>query len=122
MHPRWLRCSSLKYCPIFSVVAPCHRGASPASVRRRDLHHGLLGYQNTRARFPYVARADGNDEEDAYHITDASSQLRMTSASPIRLAAAGGSNESPIRGEVLPYPFNQLPIDCPRFLLLRLFL
>src|SRR5436309_6118367 len=43
MHPRWLRCSSLKYCPIFSVVAPCHRGASPASVRRRDFHHGLLG-------------------------------------------------------------------------------
>src|SRR5215210_2889690 len=42
MHPRWLRCSSLKYCPIFSVVAPCHRGASPPSVRRRDLHHGLL--------------------------------------------------------------------------------
>src|SRR6267143_2180296 len=41
MHPRWLRCSSLKYCPIFSVVAPCHRGASPASVRRRDFHHGL---------------------------------------------------------------------------------
>src|SRR5713101_4078675 len=40
---RWLRCSSLKYCPIFSVVAPCHRGASPASVRRRDFHHGLLG-------------------------------------------------------------------------------
>src|SRR5712691_9325600 len=38
----WLRCSSLKYCPIFSVVAPCHRGASPASVRRRDFHHGLL--------------------------------------------------------------------------------
>src|SRR5437867_12062036 len=24
-----------------SVVAPCHRGASPASVRRRDFHHGL---------------------------------------------------------------------------------
>src|SRR5437899_1660578 len=43
MHPRWLRCSSLKYCPIFSVVAPGHRGASPASVRRRDFHHGLLG-------------------------------------------------------------------------------
>src|SRR6266481_767949 len=42
MHPHWLRCSSLKYCPIFSVVAPCHRGASPASVRRRDFHHGLL--------------------------------------------------------------------------------
>ena len=79
--PGWLRCSSLKYCPIlpphranyarwgprFSVVrlrsrdtlaaanfgetspkpwrrrvAPCHRGASPASVRRRDFHHGLL--------------------------------------------------------------------------------
>jgi len=53
--PGWLRCSSLKYCPIlpphranyarwgprFSVVAPCHRGASPASVRRRDFHHGL---------------------------------------------------------------------------------
>src|SRR5206468_12503443 len=23
-------------------VAPCRRGASPASVRRRDFHHGLL--------------------------------------------------------------------------------
>src|SRR5215210_2034557 len=42
MHPRWRRCSSLKYCPIFSVVAPCHRGASPPSVRRRTFHHGLL--------------------------------------------------------------------------------
>jgi hypothetical protein len=42
MHPRWLRCSFLKYCPIFSVVTPCHRGASPPSVRRRDFHHGLL--------------------------------------------------------------------------------
>src|SRR5207244_3026708 len=28
--------------PIFSVVAPCQRGASPASVRRRDFHHELL--------------------------------------------------------------------------------
>src|SRR5213593_2086789 len=49
MHPRWLRCSSLKYCPIFSVVAPCHRGASPASVRRRDFHHGLLGARLSNA-------------------------------------------------------------------------
>jgi D-glycero-beta-D-manno-heptose 1-phosphate adenylyltransferase len=32
MHPRRLRCSSLKYAPIFSVVAPCQRGASPPSV------------------------------------------------------------------------------------------
>ena len=47
MHPRWPRCSSLKYCPIFSVVAPCHRGASPASVRRRDFHHGLPGVKLT---------------------------------------------------------------------------
>src|SRR5262249_38923545 len=42
MHPRWRRCSSLKYCPIFSVVAPCQRGASPSSVRRWELHHGPL--------------------------------------------------------------------------------
>jgi hypothetical protein len=42
MHPRWLRYSFFKYGPIFSVVAPCHRGASPVSVRRRDFHHGLL--------------------------------------------------------------------------------
>src|SRR5438552_3593530 len=28
--------------PLFSVVAPCHRGASPASVRRRT--YGLLRY------------------------------------------------------------------------------
>jgi hypothetical protein len=34
MHPRWLRGSSLAYGPIFSVVAPCHRGASPVSVSR----------------------------------------------------------------------------------------
>src|SRR5215203_848947 len=38
-----LAASSGKYCPIFSVVAPCHRGASPPSVRRRDLRRGLLG-------------------------------------------------------------------------------
>jgi hypothetical protein len=42
MHPRSLRCSSIKYCSIFSVVAPCDRGASPVSVLRRDFHHGLL--------------------------------------------------------------------------------
>ena len=29
MHPAWRRCSSLKYCPICSVVAPCQPGASP---------------------------------------------------------------------------------------------
>jgi hypothetical protein len=27
-----------------------------------------VSYHNTRARFPRVAREDGNDEEDAYHI------------------------------------------------------
>ena len=43
MHPRGRRYSSIEYCPIFSVVAPCPRGASPPSVLRRDLHHGLLG-------------------------------------------------------------------------------
>jgi len=43
MHPRSRRCSSIKYCPIFSVVAPGDRGASPVSVLRRDFHHGLLG-------------------------------------------------------------------------------
>ena len=32
MHPRGRRCSSFKYGPIFSVVAPCPRGASPVSV------------------------------------------------------------------------------------------
>src|SRR5688572_28047424 len=32
MHPRGLRCSFFKYDPIFSVVAPCPRGASPPSV------------------------------------------------------------------------------------------
>jgi hypothetical protein len=34
LHPAWLRCSFLKYSPVFSVVAPCHPGASPLSVRR----------------------------------------------------------------------------------------
>ncbi len=37
---RWLRCSSLKYSPIFSVVAPCHQGASPVSVRRHAFTTG----------------------------------------------------------------------------------
>jgi hypothetical protein len=32
MHPRGRRCSSLKYGPIFSLVAPCPRGASRLSV------------------------------------------------------------------------------------------
>jgi len=32
MHPHWRRCSSLKYGPIFSVVAPSHRSTSPLSV------------------------------------------------------------------------------------------
>ena len=36
MHPASLRCSSLKYGPVFSVVAPCEAGASPVSVRRRN--------------------------------------------------------------------------------------
>ena len=34
MHPRGRRCSSIKYGAIFSVVAPCPRGASPVSVQR----------------------------------------------------------------------------------------
>ena len=42
MHPRSRRCSFIEYCPIFSVVAPCEPGASPVSVPRRELHHGLL--------------------------------------------------------------------------------
>jgi hypothetical protein len=37
MHPTWLRCSFLKYGPVFSVVAPCQLGASPSSVLRRGL-------------------------------------------------------------------------------------
>ncbi len=35
MHPVWRRCSSLKYGPIFSLVAPGQPGASPPSVLRR---------------------------------------------------------------------------------------
>jgi hypothetical protein len=40
MHPRWLRCSALKYDPVFSVVAPCPRGASPVSVQRQTFTTG----------------------------------------------------------------------------------
>ena len=32
MHPHWRRCFSFTYGWIFSVVAPCHWGASPVSV------------------------------------------------------------------------------------------
>ena len=42
LHPTSRRCSSLKYDPIFSVVAPGDLGASPVSVLRRHFHHGLL--------------------------------------------------------------------------------
>ena len=35
MHPPELRCPSFKYGPIFPVVAPCSRGASPPSVHER---------------------------------------------------------------------------------------
>ena len=35
LHPAWLRYSSLKYCPVFSVVASGQPGASPPSVRHR---------------------------------------------------------------------------------------
>src|SRR5258706_2106712 len=40
---------------------------------------------------------------------------------PLRTVAAG-SNKSPIGGEVLPYPFNQLRIDRPRVWLRQRFL
>ena len=49
LHPTSRRCSSLKYDPIFSVVAPGDLGASPVSVLRRHFHHGLL------AELPYFA-------------------------------------------------------------------
>src|SRR6185503_12437921 len=42
MHPRRLRCSAIKYSPVFSVVAPCRQGASAPSVRRRPLTTGCL--------------------------------------------------------------------------------
>ena len=44
MHPRRLRCSSLKYSRYFSVVAPCRRGGRLAPLGATpDFHHGLLG-------------------------------------------------------------------------------
>ncbi len=42
LHPASLRCSSLEYSLVFSVVAPCDPGASPPSVLRPHFHHGLL--------------------------------------------------------------------------------
>src|SRR5438093_9625128 len=66
MHPRWLRCSSLKYSRYsrssrlaIGAGPPTRqprwgpRGASPASVRRRDFHHGLLA---ERATLPSLMR------------------------------------------------------------------
>ena len=50
LHPVWLRCSSLKYCPIFSVVAPCQPRASPLSVRRRTCTSGCWQPANLRAK------------------------------------------------------------------------
>ncbi len=38
-----LRCSALKYDPVFSVVASCPRGASPVSVRRQTFTTGCWG-------------------------------------------------------------------------------
>ena len=49
MHPRRLRCFFLKYCPVFSVVAPCRRGASAPSVRRRSFTTGCQGTERAYA-------------------------------------------------------------------------
>jgi len=49
MHPASRRCSSLEYCPIFSVVAPGDPGASPVSVRRQGIHHRLLALDDEDA-------------------------------------------------------------------------
>jgi hypothetical protein len=45
MHPGSRRCSSLEYCPIFSVVAPCDPGASPVSVQRQGFTTGCSGFR-----------------------------------------------------------------------------
>ena len=47
MHPRSRRCSSLEYCSIFSVVAPCESGRLVGLGARRDFHHGLLAGQRS---------------------------------------------------------------------------
>jgi asparagine synthase (glutamine-hydrolysing) len=57
MHPRWLRCSFLKYDPIFSVVAPCHQGASPPSVRRRIYARQHLAMCGIAGRYNYNSGA-----------------------------------------------------------------
>ena len=57
MHPRPRRCSSLEYCPIFSVVAPCGSGRLVSLGARRDFHHGPLAGQRSATWATLVAYA-----------------------------------------------------------------
>jgi hypothetical protein len=43
MHPGLLRCSSVKYYRVFSLLAPCRPGASTPSIRHRIYVREYLG-------------------------------------------------------------------------------
>ena len=52
LHPSRLRCSSLKYGSIFSVVAPCRLGASAPSVHQLFRGHHTSAIAERRRREP----------------------------------------------------------------------
>jgi L-fuconate dehydratase len=66
MHPHWLRCSFFKYSPVFSVVAPCHWGASSVSVLAGRFTTGcyrvkIIDLEVLDLRFPTARAAIGTD-------------------------------------------------------------
>ena len=99
MHPRGLRCFSIKYGPIFSVVAPCPRGASPPSVLAVTFTTGcqaLPDFPKGTTRFSKVKTV--GDPDDTTTLTQpiagepgTCSRVRLSSRRPLVRCTTGWS-------------------------------
>ena len=78
--PPALRCSFLEYCPIFSVVAPCPRGASSVSVLAMTSTTGCYG------------ASGGNCQTDACPTTAIGRAPRSASHCQTSAARSGGQH------------------------------
>src|SRR5712691_8628829 len=117
MHPRLAALLLAQILPVFSVVAPCRRGASPVSVPTPDFHHGLQGDAGEVNRAQPITESshDRQDCESRYrHRLIATMQTVALLFLTVAVAVAQAERPAPQRAAEVATPTDVSPgsITC----------